>query len=70
MLLMFVTAIPVVGQILVLVLAFVGENESRKNYFRAILVWMGILICAVILLGMLGALPAIQQQLQQGAHKP
>ena len=42
MFMMFVTAIPVIGLIMLLVWAFVGDNESRKNYYRAILAWCGI----------------------------
>ena len=41
---MLVTAIPVVGQIMVIVWAFAGDNESRKNYFRAILAFFVLFI--------------------------
>jgi hypothetical protein len=41
---MFVTAIPIVGFIMMIVWAFAGENESRKNYFRAIFAWFFIFI--------------------------
>jgi hypothetical protein len=70
MFMMFVTAIPVIGFIMLLVWAFVGDNESRKNYFRAILVWIGIFICVGVLLMATGALPELTKQLQHGAHKP
>jgi hypothetical protein len=46
MLAMLVMAIPCVGFVMIIVWAFVGENESRKNYFRALLLWF--LIAAVI----------------------
>jgi hypothetical protein len=36
---MFVTAIPIIGLIMIVVWAIVGQNESRKNYFRALLMW-------------------------------
>ena len=47
---MFVTAIPVVGLLMVLVWAFTGENESRKNYFRAILSWLLIFVLLAVAL--------------------
>jgi uncharacterized integral membrane protein len=65
---MFVTAIPVIGLLMILVWAFSGENESRKNYFRAILSWILILVllgvAAGVAIGYLGAGPAIQKFIQ------
>ncbi len=65
---MFVTAIPVIGLIMVLVWAISGENESRKNYFRAILAWILILVAAcvalVLVIGWLGGTPALQKFIQ------
>lgn len=62
---MFVIAIPVVGLLMVLIWAFTGDNESRKNYFRAILSWVLILaaLCVVagLVIGMLGGEPALQR---------
>jgi hypothetical protein len=55
----FVTAIPIVGQIMVLVWAFTGDNESRKNYFRAMLVWLLLFIALFIVLALIGNLPAL-----------
>ena len=37
---MFVTVIPIIGFIMMIVWCFTGENESRKNYFRAIWAWI------------------------------
>ena len=37
---MLVMAIPCIGLIMILVWAFAGENQSRKNYFRALLLWL------------------------------
>jgi Na+/melibiose symporter-like transporter len=54
MVMICVTVIPIVGQLMVLVWAFTGENESRKNYFRAILAWMVIVVTAVVALVVLG----------------
>lgn len=66
---MFVTAIPIVGLIMVLVWAIAGENESRKNYFRAIISWVLILVAlgvaAFFVIGWLGAGPALQKFIQE-----
>ena len=66
---MLVTAIPVVGQIMVIVWAFAGENESRKNYFRAILVFFVLFIGLFVLLAMLGNGAAILKQLESLTRK-
>ena len=64
----FVTAIPVIGLLMVLVWAFSGENQSRKNYYRAILSWLLILVLLVVAAGVaiqyLGATPAVQKFIQ------
>jgi F0F1-type ATP synthase membrane subunit c/vacuolar-type H+-ATPase subunit K len=61
----FVTAIPVIGLLMILVWAFSGENQSRKNCYRAILSWMLILVvvgvAAGVAIGYLGGAPAIQK---------
>ena len=65
---MFVTAIPVIGLLMVLIWAFSGENESRKNYYRAILSWVLILVLVGVAAGFainyLGGMPAIQKFIQ------
>ena len=65
---MFVTAIPVIGWLMILVWAFTGENQSRKNYFRAILSWILVLVvlsvAAAFAINWLGAGPAIQRFIQ------
>ncbi len=66
---MFVTAIPIIGLIMMVVWAFTGENESRKNYFRAIFAWICIFIALIVVLALLGSLPAIQKQIQSWTHK-
>jgi len=47
---LFVTALPCIGWIMIIIWALVGQNESRKNYFRALIVWTLIVfaICSVI----------------------
>ncbi len=69
MLMMLITAIPIVGVIMIFVWAFVGDNESRKNYFRAILMWFVVLFSMVILLVLLGSWPALMQKMQSLFHK-
>ncbi len=64
MLAIFVVAIPCVGFIMIIVWAFMGDNESRKNYFRAMLIWFLIWTGLVIVLMCLGLIPVILQQLQ------
>ena len=66
---MFVTAIPIVGVVMVFVWAFTGENESRKNYYRAILAWVLIFAALFVLLAMLGSLPDILKQMQSWTRK-
>lgn len=39
----FVVLLPCIGFVMILIWAFVGENESRKNYFRAMILW-GVLM--------------------------
>jgi uncharacterized membrane protein YqjE len=64
MLAMLVMALPCIGWVMIIVWAFAGENESRKNYFRAILAWCGIFIVLIGLLAVVGQLPAIQKQIE------
>jgi hypothetical protein len=66
---MLVTAIPVVGQIMVIVWAFAGDNESRKNYFRAILAFFVLFIGLIVLLAVFGNGAAILKQLESVARK-
>ena len=69
MLMMLITAIPIVGVIMIFVWAFVGDNESRKNYFRAILMWFVVLFSMVMLLVLLGSWPVLMQKVQSLFHK-
>lgn len=70
---MFITAIPVIGWIMILVWAFTGSNESRKNYFRAILMWILVGVIFVVGMAAMGHTaanwPAIQKHLQSWLHK-
>lgn len=66
---MFVTAIPIVGFIMMIVWCFTGENESRKNYFRAIWFWIFIFIALIVVLLSVGHAPAFLKQVQSWIQK-
>jgi hypothetical protein len=65
---LFIMALPCIGFIMVIVWAFTGDNESRKNYFRAIIAWA--LILTALWIGLMtfgfgvGFWPEIQKQIQ------
>ena len=69
MLAFLVMALPCIGIVMIVIWAFVGENESRKNYFRAIIAWF--LIATVLWAGLfaLGFLPFIEHQMQVWLHQ-
>jgi len=69
MFILLVAALPFIGWIMVLVWALTGENETRKNYFRAILAWIAVLVGLVVILALLGHLPQIEKQLGGWTHK-
>lgn len=69
MLMMLVTAIPCIGLVMIFVWAFAGENESRKNYFRAILAWFGVAVVLFVVLAALGQWPEVKKHLQDLMHK-
>lgn len=66
---MFVVAIPIVGLIMMIVWCFTGENESRKNYFRAIWAWILVFVALIGVLMLAGQSPAILKQIQSWTHK-
>ena len=61
---MFVTVLPCIGFVMVLVWALVGENESRKNYFRAVIAWHVIFVVVFLILLLLGLWPEIQKEVR------
>ncbi len=70
MLWLLLAVIPCVGIIVVIVMAFIGENESRKNYFRALIAWFLIIVVLFALIAVLGGgVAAIQEQIQRGLKK-
>ncbi len=52
--LMFLYAIPVVGFIACLIMAFASKNASRRNYSRAVLIWALVGLIVAVLLGIVG----------------
>jgi heme/copper-type cytochrome/quinol oxidase subunit 2 len=70
---MLVMAIPFVGWIMIFVWAFTGDNESRKNYFKAILAWILVVIALFVILFLVAGWPQIQKQIEDlihHAHQP
>jgi len=63
-----VAALPCIGVVMIIIWAFVGENESRKNYFRAIIAWFLIFAALWGAIMALGFWPQIQHQIQQWTH--
>jgi hypothetical protein len=66
---MFVTDLPCIGLVMVFVWAFTGDNESRKNYFRAVLAWFVVAFALVAVLALIGQLPQLQKHLEDFMHK-
>ena len=63
MLLLFVLAIPCVGLLAIIILAFTGENETRKNYCRALIAWFLVFVAIAVVVVLLGLGPEIQKQI-------
>ncbi len=60
---MFVLIIPLVNIIMTVVWAFTGENESRKNYFKALIVIFFVMMSFTLFLLSAGMLPVILEKL-------
>ena len=61
---LFVIALPCIGVVMILIWAFLGENESRKNYFRALIGWGLIMTFFWVIVAALGLLPLMLNNLQ------
>ncbi len=59
MLACIVMGIPILNVIMICVWAFTGENESKKNYFKASIILFCLGLLSTIALISLGALPII-----------
>lgn len=66
---MFVTAVPCIGLVMIFVWAFTGENESRKNCYRAILAWIAVFVVLFVILALIGQWPQVQKQIEDLIHK-
>lgn len=64
MLALFVMAVPCVGVIMIVIWALVGENESRKNFFRAVIAWALIGVAFWMAMMLLGFGPEILKALE------
>ena len=60
---LFVLWLPCIGIILAIVWAFFGDNESKKNFFRAWLAWILVIAVLSIAILALGAYPLIAKQI-------
>ena len=69
MFILLVAALPIIGLIMMIVWAITGQNETRKNYFRAIIAWFAVIVGLVVALGVMGKLPQVQKQIQGWTHK-
>jgi hypothetical protein len=61
---LLVVGIPCIGWIMIIVWAFVGTNESRKNYFRALIIWFVVIAAISFALAALGFLPLMEKQIE------
>jgi uncharacterized membrane protein YqjE len=66
---LFVMALPCIGLVMIVVWAFIGDNESRKNYFRALIAWFLILAAIWVVAIALGFWPEIQKQVLIWLHR-
>jgi hypothetical protein len=65
MFILLLAALPCIGIFVVIIGAFMGGNETRKNYFRALILWALLLFAVWVCLVALGLLPVIVQQIHQ-----
>ena len=42
---LLLTALPVINLVAIPLLAFSGSNQTKKNYYRALLVWFVLIVC-------------------------
>jgi len=69
MFILFVGVIPVIGWIMLIIWAMMGDNQTLKNCFRAVLVWIVLVVGVVIALQSMGRLPEIEKKIQGWAHR-
>jgi hypothetical protein len=54
-----VALIPLVNLVMYVIWAFAGENQTRKNYFRAIFLYFLLMVLGGILLAAVGLAPLL-----------
>lgn len=64
-----ITALPCIGTLVALVLAFTGDNASRKNYFKAVLLLQLLGVILIILIQVLGLGAVLFKTLQENGWK-
>jgi uncharacterized membrane protein YadS len=69
MFILLIGAIPIFGWIMLSIWAMTGENETRKNFSRAIIAWFVVFVVVGIALQSMGRLPEIQKKLQGWTHR-
>lgn len=62
---LILAAIPCIGTVFAITLALVGANETRKNYFKAVLAWQLLLILVLAVFHALGFGVALYDSLRQ-----
>lgn len=60
---MLVMMIPLVNIVMTLIWAFTGDNEARKNYFKAVIVVFCLMVGFMVFLVSLGMVPVILDKL-------
>jgi hypothetical protein len=69
MFILIIGAIPIFGWIMLIIWAMTGENETRKNFSRAIIAWFVLLVAVGIVLQSMGRLSEIQKKIQGWTHR-
>jgi hypothetical protein len=69
MFILFIGAIPIFGWIMLIIWAMTGENETRKNFSRAIIAWFVVAVVVAIVLQSMGRLTEIQKKIQGWTHR-
>lgn len=60
---LFVLWLPCIGIIVAIICAFFGDNETKKNFFRAWLAWILVIAVLSTALFAFGAYPLIAKQI-------
>jgi hypothetical protein len=69
MLALFVASVPCIGWIMIIIWALVGNNESRKNYFRALIVWTFIVFTIDAIIAASGFWVVMQKQVEMWSQR-